>query len=191
MTAKNAQTNNTWTIHRLWQERKVKTKPRGKAIASHLNISEPFGDEQARVISEVEELMKINRIGDVAEAVSRYQAGDRPKQTTGDSKQAAQSVSALHYRSTEEIRSDRLALAAEEGEFAAAEIQITRDVKTAYVLSTGDYSNPELGEEVNKGQLLVESAISGFVGGKSPKELLSSTVAAFSRQRSLATGTDS
>lgn len=191
MATKNAEPNKSWTIHRLWQEKRVKTKPRGKAIASALGLTEPFSDEEANAIHEVNTLMDANRIGDAAEATARYQAGDRPQPKQASSRQATQGVGALEHRTSEELRSDRLKLAAEQGEHTAAEIQITRDVTTAYVLSTGNYSNPELSEEVLKGQLLVESAITGFVPGKSPKELLSSSIAAFRQQGSLAAGTDS
>ncbi|MBW4648956.1 MAG: hypothetical protein KME06_09660 [Kastovskya adunca ATA6-11-RM4] len=160
------------TIAQLFQGKKVVSKARGKAIAEGIGASEPFTKNQCKEIDEIDSLMTAQSIREPGEAIKRYRAGERAVTANSKTQAYTEKINEEGAKTAEEMRQDQLALIDRSAEKQAAGLVITKNVRTAQYLATGNFHSPEVKEKVRQSERLVEACLLGNILGYDEGNLL-------------------
>lgn len=163
------------TINELFQTKKITTKTRGKAIAQTLTAVEPFSDEQAKTISEIDSLMTTKSIRKADEAVRRFQSGERAegyvKNAQTVSSRADKVDNALTNRQNEDLN-DQLSVIRQSAEIQAGGLVTFKYLTLAEKFSTEKFDNEKIQQTVDEAKGLALGALAGKVSLFSEGSLL-------------------
>lgn len=163
------------TIAELFQTKKITTKTRGKAIAQTLNALEPFSDEQAKAISEIDNLMSVKSIRKADEALRRYQAGERAEGYVKNAQSVASRSDkidgALSARQREDLN-DQLSVIKQSAEVQAGGLVTFKYLTLAEKFSTEKFDNPKIQQTVDEAKGLALNALAGKISLFSESNLL-------------------
>jgi len=145
------------TIEELFRDKQITTKTRGKSIASKLGLKEPFNEEQAKVICEIDSLMSAKTIRSVPEGIRRHQSGERAVQVNEQyaNQTTEEKVNVALAKNTAEQLEDQIRAIDRAAEIEASRLEIVKNYRKAHYLASGEYKTPIIKERVERSKQMV------------------------------------